>query len=169
MLEKAKPETLNAMIKELTASEIEKVLSESYIGRIGCYAKERVYIVPVTYYYDKETAIIYGHSSHGMKRNFLLENPDICFQVDNIKRISNWESVIAWGRYEELSGSDARQASHLVVTGLRELMNKPEHHENVKFLQDMSHSGISGETSVIYRIKMSEKTGRGESDEHIPA
>jgi nitroimidazol reductase NimA-like FMN-containing flavoprotein (pyridoxamine 5'-phosphate oxidase superfamily) len=35
-------------------------------------------------------------------------NPEICFQVDEMKDMSRWKSVIAWGKFEELNDRDEK-------------------------------------------------------------
>ena len=37
------------MLGTLTSSEIENLLKEGYLGRIGCYADGEIYIVPILY------------------------------------------------------------------------------------------------------------------------
>lgn len=145
----------------LSQSQIEDFLSDSYVGRVGGYNEDKVYIVPITFFFDKASYSIVSHSGPGMKLDMLRKHPDICFQVDRIDNIGNWQSAILWGRFEELHGTDARNASHKFVQGLRKVMNNPAHHEHVKFLHDMSHS-LPGDHSVIYRINISEISGRFE-------
>jgi nitroimidazol reductase NimA-like FMN-containing flavoprotein (pyridoxamine 5'-phosphate oxidase superfamily) len=83
------------MLGELNQKEIEQVLSENVIGRIGCYADGRVYVVPVTYVY--EDGCIIGHTSGGLKIHMLQENPNCCFELDHCGNLANWQSVITLG------------------------------------------------------------------------
>ena len=39
----------------------------------------------------------------GMKIEIMRKNPNVCFEVDEMKSFTNWKSVIAWGEYQELS------------------------------------------------------------------
>ena len=87
------------MLGELSKEEIEEVLKSNVIGRIGCTGNGRIYVVPITYVYDDGYVI--GHTKEGMKIEFLRENPECCFEVDEMKGISHWQSVIAWGTFEE--------------------------------------------------------------------
>ena len=59
-------------------------------------------MVPIAYAYHEGT--IAGHSGLGPKVEMMRENPNICFEVDRIESLGNWQSVIAWGTYEELTG-----------------------------------------------------------------
>lgn len=48
------------MLGMLNDAQIENVLQSLVIGRIGCHANGRTYVVPVTYAYDGK--YIYGHT-----------------------------------------------------------------------------------------------------------
>ena len=83
------------MLRELNDTQIEALLEDQVIGRIGCHSAETMYVVPVNYVYDGTN--IYCHSAQGMKIDMMRKNPQVCFEVDKIKDVTNWESVIAWG------------------------------------------------------------------------
>ncbi len=53
------------MLGELNQEQIEQVLRSEVIGRLGCHASGRTYVVPVTYAYDGERIIC--HSGLGRK------------------------------------------------------------------------------------------------------
>ena len=68
------------MLGELTSDQIEHLLHSEVVGRIGCHAAGRTYVVPVNYAYDGE--FLYGHAADGMKLQMMRENPELCFEVD---------------------------------------------------------------------------------------
>lgn len=88
------------MIGTLSDEQIENVLQSEIIGRIGCYAKGKVYIVPVNYVYHNSS--IYAHSTEGMKIHMIRQHRQVCFEVDQIESPNNWRSVVLWGEFEEL-------------------------------------------------------------------
>jgi hypothetical protein len=88
------------MIGELATPHIEELLKSEVMGRIGCHHAGTTYIVPTSYAYDG--TYIYVHTHEGMKVEMMRKNPAVCFQVDNMRDMANWQSVIAWGTYEEL-------------------------------------------------------------------
>src|SRR6476659_6913400 len=88
------------MIGELTDQKIEEVLKENVLGRIGCNNGRKNYVVPVNYAYDGK--FIIAHSVMGMKIEMMRANPHVCFEVDEMKDLVHWKSVIAWGVYQEL-------------------------------------------------------------------
>lgn len=147
------------MLGELTSKEIEQVLSDNVIARIGCYADGRVYVVPVTYIYDEGCAI--GHTSEGLKIHMLRENPACCFEVDQYENLANWKSVIALGNFEELQGDEATAAMQKLVKKLMPLMasqtSQPSHG-----LEQTHRHDISGKQAIIYKIKLLKKSGRFE-------
>jgi uncharacterized protein len=65
----------------LTDDQIEYVLQNEVVGRIGCYSNGKIYlVVPVTYAY--RTRYIYVHSDEGMKIKMMRKNPRVCFESD---------------------------------------------------------------------------------------
>lgn len=145
----------------LTSKEIDEVLESQYLGRIGMNSNGKNYVVPVTYYFDKEKQCIIGVSGDGMKVKMLRENPKVCFEVEDIESLSTWKTVIAWGVYEELQGADARRAIHAFVTNVGEILRKKGEFP-ARFLKDLSHNTALSDKQIIYRISIGEKTGRYE-------
>lgn len=141
------------MLGTLTRAQTEEVLRSGLVGRIGASAEGRTYVVPITYVYDGTA--IYGHTTVGEKVLMMRKNPDVCFEVDDIQDLANWRSVIAWGRYEELSGDVAIAAAKLIAARLGPLTTS-------------ATSGPAGpaargaKTHVSYRIRLTERTGRFE-------
>ena len=144
------------MMGELSVPQIEEILSREYIGRIGCHAQGRTYVVPVSYVYEGDA--VYAHSPLGMKVEMMRENPEVCFEVEQVSTLLDWRSVITWGRFEELSGEDARQAMRLIIDRLGQRMpansSASPHGESV--------SEHPARMPVIYRIRLREKSGRYE-------
>ena len=87
------------------------------MGRIGCHANGRTYVVPITYVYDGASSV-YFHSTEGLKIQMMRANPSVCFEIDVVFDLGNWHSVIAWGRFEELTGQAATEGLELVMKGL---------------------------------------------------
>lgn len=148
------------MLGELSISEIEAILINNVVGRLGMQTDGRVYIVPVTYVYEHGT--VYGHTTEGLKMELLRKNPQCCFEVDEIKSIANWQSVIAWGRFEELQGAEAAKAIEKISTKLMPML--PGETSYASRMGPTSSSRISTQlgNSIIYRILLTEKTGRYE-------
>jgi hypothetical protein len=148
------------MLGELTTDEIENILKSNVIGRLGCCMQQKIYVVPVTYIYDGE--FIIGNTVEGMKIEILRQNPECCFEVDILKDLANWQSVIAWGTFEELSGEEASKALEKFITKLEPLM--PSETSQPHRMGPASSHRLSTYTRnpVVYRIRLKEKTGRYE-------
>jgi uncharacterized protein len=147
------------MLGQLFKPQIDNVLHSQVIGRIGCYAENKIYVVPVTYAYDGK--YIYAHSKDGMKIKMMRKNPNVCFQVDVMENMANWRSVIVWGTFEELKEPAAQ------TKGMKILMDrfapllasetvKPQVHS---MRPEMVEKEVK---AIVYRIKVLESTGRFE-------
>ena len=147
------------MFGTLNNKQIEKVISENVFGRMGCHADGETYVVPISYAYDGKC--IYFRSFEGLKLSMMRKNPKVCFQVDTIKDMADWDSVIVWGTFEELTSEEDR------TMGLKKLMARhlpAVSGEMVKFSTEWpfptsDYTQIEG---VIYRIRITKKSGRSE-------
>lgn len=145
------------MIGELAPQQIERILHEQVIGRIGCHARGRTYVVPVTYAYD--AGAILAHTGEGLKVQMMRENPEVCFEVEDLRHLPRWSSVIVQGRYEELHGGDAASALDRLIARLQ--ASPPGISE-----MPWQGAGIVAPTTheprpeVMFRIAITEKTGR---------
>jgi nitroimidazol reductase NimA-like FMN-containing flavoprotein (pyridoxamine 5'-phosphate oxidase superfamily) len=140
------------MLGELNAREIEQILRQNIIGRIGVHAFGKTYVVPITYVYDGRA--VYGHSHEGMKMHMMRENPHICFEVDHMDGVANWESVIAWGTFEELRGESADAALGVLREQLEPRIGGPPGRS--------AHPIGDQPGALLFRITLDEKTGRFE-------
>lgn len=140
------------MTGELAAPEIERILRENIIGRIGVHAMGRTYVVPITYVYDGKAIV--AHSHEGMKMHMMRENPHVCFEVDRMDGLANWESVIAHGTFEELHGERAEQALQMLIDQLEPRLAGPP--------GASAHPRSGTAPALTYRITLEEKTGRFE-------
>ena len=147
------------MFDTLSNKQIIDVISGSVIGRLGCHADGKTYVVPISYAYDGD--YIYGRTFEGMKLSMMRKNPHVCFQVDTMKDMADWESVIIWGKFEELTEEEEKQEA------LRILMNRRLpliSSETVKLSPEWPFN-ISSDAKVggiLFKIDITEKTGRYE-------
>ncbi len=149
------------MLGTLTEAQIDRLLRAESVGRLGCHAGGRTYVVPVTFVYDG--AAIYGHTGDGMKVRMLRENPEVCFEVDSLESLANWQSVIVWGRFEELRGTAAAHAMGLLMDRLLPLVTSetavPSHGLDPSAVH---RADVTGRHAVVYRIVIGERSGRFE-------
>ena len=148
------------MLRELNDIQIENLLKEELIGRIGCHSAETMNVVPVNYVYDGTN--IYCHSAKGMKIDMMRENPQVCFEVDKIKDITNWESVIAWGKFEEITDiGEKQQVLQKLVDRITPYIMDDSVTREHGFVDEESDVGTTIEL-IIYKIVVARKTGRFE-------
>ena len=147
------------MLGALIRVQCEHVLKCELVGRIGCAAADKVYIIPVTYvFHDK---FIYAHSKEGLKIRMMRKNPKVCFQVESRESMRHWRSVILWGRYEELKSSSEQKkalkilSDHLLPFLLSDSLRP------VGYV-DAPRQVERERKPVIYRISIDEITGRFE-------
>ena len=62
--------------------------------------------------------IIYGHTKDGLKIQMMRNNPNVCFEIDWMKDMNNWKSVIAYGTFEELKGDDANKGLKILMKSI---------------------------------------------------
>ncbi|MES1217807.1 MAG: pyridoxamine 5'-phosphate oxidase family protein [Bacteroidota bacterium] len=147
------------MFGTLNSKEIEEVIHREYIGRIGCHAEGITYIVPISYAYDGK--YVYGHTFEGMKVNMMRKNPKVCFEVDDMRNMANWQSVVAWGEFEELEkGADWDHAVKMLTERTLPLVHSETMHLTPQWpFPSKNTSDIEG---IMFRIHLAQKTGRYE-------
>ena len=96
------------MIDNLSDDQIDHILSAQVVGRLGCHAEGKTYVIPIAYVFDG--SYVYAHSRMGTKVAMMRKNRRVCFQVDVIHNMANWRSVMIDGEYEELQTTNALQA-----------------------------------------------------------
>ena len=89
------------VINEMTQDECGAFLANASLGRLGCSLDNQPYVVPIYFVYEPDN--IYVFSTFGQKTEWMRANPKVCLQADEITNQSQWRSVIANGRYQELS------------------------------------------------------------------
>lgn len=151
---------LNIMLGELNTQQIEELLHKEVIGRLGIYAGNKTYVVPITFAYDGQ--YIYGHSKDGLKIKMMRENPSVCFEVDVMENMANWQSVIAWGEFEELKGMlNQREGMRILIERIAPMLTSETSHPSHGF-QKKNNGDTKPTSAVVFRIKLREKTGRYE-------
>jgi len=143
------------VLGSLDREQIEHVLRESVIGRIGVHSEGRTYVVPVSYVYDGDA--VYVHSADGQKIRMMRADPLVCFEVERIDDMANWRTVIAWGRYEELKGDLSLAAMNLLVARLSPLTTS-----ETTGPAGRAAGKKSDGVEIAFRIRLSELTGRFE-------
>jgi nitroimidazol reductase NimA-like FMN-containing flavoprotein (pyridoxamine 5'-phosphate oxidase superfamily) len=103
---------------ELSDDEARQLLASHHVGRLAFSLHDRVDIQPVGYVYDD--GWILGRTGAGTKLSTLLHHPWCAFEVDEIRSMYDWESVVVRGSFYILDpelGSSDRYDRALEVLG----------------------------------------------------
>lgn len=155
------------MLGELNTNMLEDLLETQLLGRIGCHADGLTYIIPVHYVY--EPPYIYAHSADGLKISMMRKNPQVCFEVDRVVDLFNWQSAVCWGTFEEITGiKESQQAMQKLNDRIEPFLSKAEDaHPSHGITDRASEIGID-KGLVLYRIKLTNKTGKFERRDAAP-
>ena len=139
------------LIRELTTPECHDVLKRASIARLGCARDNQPYVVPVHVYFDEN--YLYSFAMLGQKITWMRDNPRVCVQVDEIVDRTQWATVIAFGRYEELLHMPRQEAERQRA---KELFQR---------VPDWWQPGASNpqrelRMAMVYRIRIESLTGR---------
>jgi uncharacterized protein len=93
------------LIHELTPTQCADVLQRTNVGRLGCSKGGQPYVVPVFFSFDRERGCVYSFSTVGQKVLWMRENPLVCLEVDDVENKDQWQTVLIYGRYEEIQDS----------------------------------------------------------------
>ncbi|MDB4293276.1 pyridoxamine 5'-phosphate oxidase family protein [Maribacter sp.] len=152
------------MIEKLETSGCLKVLGSQYIGRLAYISGKSPYVVPVTYFHDADEQCILSYSTKGFKIAAMRKNEDVALQVDDIRSMQKWHSVLVHGRFEELEGSTAKKYLRRFSEGVQNTIAK-EKGKKPKFIQDFTSRLQKGTIPIVYRIHISAISGKFRDDE----
>lgn len=147
------------MLGNLNEQQMNNLLASQVLGRLACSAGNHPYLVPLTYAFDG--TYIYGQTKEGTKLDVLRVNPNVCFEVDQMTDMANWQSVIVQGVFEELKAEEAEKARHILYNRIFPMKTSSTVHTH----EHQVKSEIDDEERikpVVYRIRVMEKSGRFE-------
>lgn len=147
------------MLGNLSEQEIREFLSREWVGHLGCHADGQTYVVPISFAFDQGRII--GQTKDGLKIDMLRKNPEACVQVDSVKSIEDWTSVIVWGKFEELKGPAAAEAMRALID---KLGPKVEELHSSRSPRDVTPGRVDGkpQVDIVYCIHVTKMTGRFE-------
>jgi nitroimidazol reductase NimA-like FMN-containing flavoprotein (pyridoxamine 5'-phosphate oxidase superfamily) len=86
------------VFRELHRHEIDALLGRNNVGRIAFTFHDRVDIEPINYVYS--WGWLYGRTSKGAKLDTIAHNRWVAFEVDEVKGLFDWQSVVVKGSFE---------------------------------------------------------------------
>lgn len=107
-------------------NSIIKILDKCQTVRIGLFDNEYPYVVPLSFGWEVKDGklLIYFHcAKEGKKVDLLLKNNNVCIEADNLNGYrktehsvtADYESVIAYGKAEEVFDEDAVHGIKLLL------------------------------------------------------
>jgi nitroimidazol reductase NimA-like FMN-containing flavoprotein (pyridoxamine 5'-phosphate oxidase superfamily) len=145
------------MVREMSREECLGLLGERFVARLGCHADGETFVVPISYALDGERLV--GQTSVGRKVEMMRANPSVCVQVDDVKALDDWRSVIVWGEYRELSAGEKPSVARLLIDKLSGGIGNES-----RSPRDVTPDRVSGRyEGVVYAIRIEKMTGRAES------
>jgi uncharacterized protein len=144
------------MVSKLSAEDIRQFIYDNNIAHLGCNDGERTYVVPINYLYFDSYFLCY--SLDGMKIEMMRDHPLVCLAIDRINSLTDWTSVLAFGRYEEIEDPEGKAEAKQYFTDsyirMKAEQNTPSPESTVP-TAELHHKEI-----VYYRIQIEELTGR---------
>ena len=110
------------IFRDLTDREIEALLSRNHVGRIAFSFHDLVDIRPIHYVYHD--GWLYGRTSRSDKLVTLRHNQWVAFEIDEVKGMFDWMSVVVHGTFYRLDSEGVDHDHSLyerAVRSLREL------------------------------------------------
>jgi uncharacterized protein len=89
------------VIHSMDAERCRQMLARVGYGRLACAKDNQPYIVPTYFAFEGDN--VYGFSLEGQKVAWMRANPRVCLEADEVASQFDWKTVIATGRYEELT------------------------------------------------------------------
>ena len=145
------------MITNLNDKECENLLANNYIGQLGYIYIDRPFIVPMTYYFDKENYTIIGYSEDGHKTMSMRKYRKVSLQVLEVEDSNSCNSVLVHGHYKEVSGSEAKKYLHEFTKGIKNIILRKEH-EDKHCISDFSYKINTQNIPIIFKITIDEMT-----------
>ncbi|TYB71515.1 flavin mononucleotide-binding protein [Bizionia gelidisalsuginis] len=147
------------MRRPLKDTENLRLLADNYIGNLAYISQNKPFVVPITYFYNKEKNAIIGYSAMGHKIRGMRENRDVSLLVTDVNSVSSWKSILVHGTYEELSNSEAKAQMHTFSLGVKHLVVNNEF-RTVDFIEEFSSKIDTADYPIVFLINIDEVTGR---------
>ena len=104
------------LIQDMTSDMCIDLLKRTRLGRLGCAQGLQPYVVPISLAYQEK--FIYSFATLGQKLEWMRANPLVCVEVDEIVSRQEWQTVVIFGRYQELPDTPELHETRLVAHNL---------------------------------------------------
>ncbi|MBJ7881422.1 pyridoxamine 5'-phosphate oxidase family protein [Gelidibacter salicanalis] len=147
----------------LDATDSKSVLENNYLGHLSYIYQNRPYVVPITYFYDKDRNVIICYSGEGHKMHAMRQNKQVAMNAIDVDALTKWRSVMVHGTFEQLFASEAKSYLHDFSLGVKSLIVEKELKE-LSFISEFSSKAVNENLPMIFIIKIDEITGKMRKD-----
>lgn len=135
--------------RDLDDADARLFLQAHHVGRIAYSFRDRVDIAPIHYVADDEW--VFARTSAGAKLTTLSHNPWCAFEVDTVRGLFDWTSVVVKGKLTVLDAASGPLAASRErgLTLMRELIPS-----------SLTADDPAPERTVLVRLHITEITGR---------
>ena len=95
-----------------------------------------------------------------MKLDIMRKSPNVCFEVDDVRHMANWQSAIVWGKFEELKNQEREEGLRILLHRHLPLSSSITAHLGKAW--PFSEFDLEEITGVVFRIAITKKTGKFE-------
>lgn len=141
------------LIKDMTVKECWQALEKAGFGRLACASDDQPYVTPIHFVVDGDD--VYAFSMPGQKIEWMRSNPRVCLEVDAVTSRTDWTSVIAFGRYEELPPDWPSRGERA-----HELLQREANWWQPGAVPATDHVVERDARPIFYRIQIDRLTGR---------
>jgi uncharacterized protein len=90
-------------IQDMTQAMSLDLLNTASVGRIACAKSFQPYVTPFTFAYHEGS--IYSFATVGRKIEWMRANPLVCVEVEKIVSKQEWQTLVIFGRFQELTAT----------------------------------------------------------------
>lgn len=145
------------MITDLNKADCEKVIASGIYAHLACCDGDEPYVVPIMYVY--RDGCIYSYTHEGQKIEIMRKNPKMCVQIQHVEHALEWESVMCWGLFEQVTDPKSIQDVKLLLAEKHGDVVMNEGYRPVSPLVEHVHFAHD-EDVVIYRMQPYRMTGK---------
>jgi uncharacterized protein len=101
-----------ANFRDLPREECIALLERQRVGRLAYTFKDRVDVEPIAYVWDVDTLFL--RTGPGIKLDTIKRNPWVALEVDDVRGLFDWESVVVKGTvyFLRAAGTEFDQATY---------------------------------------------------------
>lgn len=141
-------------IHEMSEIDCRRTLQRATVGRLACARENQPYVVPIHFAFDGH--YIYAFTTLGQKIEWMRTNPRVCLEVDERVSHNRWQSIIVFGRYEELPDLPQYQAARVRA---HDLLQQQIMWWEPAYVGDAHRDTPHSDTPIFYRIRIDRMTG----------